>query len=103
MSECYHKACDSIRLPYTAQFADKDFYKIVVQALLNTVVEVSRSACLNTEHLTNFYQHFDKENTIIIDDDDNNATSSGSSKTSNGFVQESMLTLSQFIKLFMPF
>ena len=88
MVECYHKACDSVRGPYTASFADMDFYEHTVQTLLNTVLEMSKSQCLNTNDLNLFYSHLDEENQV--------ATSNGS------FLGGSLLSLTDFIRRFMP-
>jgi len=88
MVECYHKACDSVRGPYTASFADMDFYEHTVQTLLNTILEMSKSQCLNTNDLNLFYSHLDEENHV--------ATSNGS------FLGGSLLSLTDFIRKFMP-
>jgi len=87
MVECYHQACDSVRGPYTGSFADMDFYEHTVQTLLNTMLEMSKSQCLNTEHLNLFYSDLE-ENQV--------ATSNGS------FLGGSLLSLTDFIRRFMP-
>ena len=86
MAECYHQACDSVRSPYEASFADMDFYVHFVQTLLNTMLEVSKSQCLNTDHLTDFYE------------EDNN----GAMTSKGSFLSGSLLTLADFIRKFMP-
>jgi len=88
MVECYHQACDSVRGPYTGSFADMDFYEHTVQTLLNTMLEMSKSQCLNTNDLSQFYSELDENNQV--------ATSNGS------FLGGSLLSLTDFIKRFMP-
>ena len=88
MIECYHHACDSVRGPYTGSFADMDFYENTVQTLLNTMLEMSKSQCLNTNDLSQFYSELDENNQV--------ATSNGS------FLGGSLLSLTDFIKRFMP-
>ena len=88
MVECYHQACDSVRGPYTGSFADMDFYEHTVQALLNTMVEMSKSQCLNTNYLNLFYSELEENNQV--------ATSNGS------FLGGSLLSLTDFIRRFMP-
>ena len=90
MIECYHKACDSVRAPYNANFADMGFYQHVVQTLLSSVIELSKSTCLNTDDLAGFYSL----------NEVNEASSASSSKTS--FYGESLMTLTQFLRRFMP-
>ena len=64
MTLCYHQPCDSIRKPYDADFANLEFYKHLVQTLLNSVLELSKASCLRAEHLNRFYDRLDeKENT----------------------------------------
>ena len=89
MVECYHQACDSVRSPYKADFADMDFYQHIVQSLLSTIIELSKSQCLRSEDLTSFYQEEDQSNNV-------SAASSGS------FLGGSLLSLTEFIRRFMP-
>ena len=43
MASCYHRPCDSVRAPYDGSFVtDFEFFRQTVQALLNTVLELSR-------------------------------------------------------------
>ena len=88
MAECYHQACDSVRGPYTASFADMDFYKRIVQTLLNTMLEMSKSQCLNTDNLGSFYSE-NSANEIP-------ASSKGTD------LSGSLLTLTEFLRKYMP-
>ena len=89
MVECYHQACDSVRGPYADNaYSDMDFYEHTVQALLNTMVEMSKSQCLNTNYLNLFYSKLEENNQV--------ATSNGS------FLGGSLLSLTDFIRRFMP-
>ena len=89
MVECYHQACDSVRSPYTGSFADMGFYKHTVQTLLNTMLEMSKSQCLNTNHLDGFYE-IQETNWNEI------ATSAGSDLTGP------LLSLTEFLRRYMP-
>ena len=86
MQECYHSACDSVKSPYGAEFANMEFYTQIVQALLNTVIEMSKSQCLRSEDLLGFYSEVDE----------NTSTSKGS------FLGGSLLSLTDFIRQYMP-
>ena len=86
MVECYHQACDSVRSPYDASFADLDFYLQTVQTLLNTMLEMSKSQCMNTNDLKIFYE-----------ENGNEVAASGGT-----FLGGSLLTLAEFIKRYMP-
>jgi hypothetical protein len=86
MAECYHSACDSVRRPYTAKFADMPFYKHIVQTLLNTMIEMSKSQCLRNEDLTGFYRNADDQNEV----------------NSAQFLGGSLLSLTQFLRRYMP-
>merc|ERR1711894_668780 len=55
MIECYHNACDSVRGPYDANFANMEFYQQIVQTLLNSIIELSKSQCLRSEDLSGFF------------------------------------------------
>ena len=63
MAECYHSACDSVRGPYDASFANMDFYMKTVQTILNAVLELSKSRCLRTDDLQQFYKE-ESENKV---------------------------------------
>ena len=86
MAECYHSACDSVRGPYDASFANMDFYQKTVQTILNSVVEMSKSRCLRTEHLQQFYA-----------EEDNKAASSAGS-----YLGGTLMSLTEFIRRYMP-
>ena len=89
MVECYHSACDSVRGPYTGSFADMKFYKHTVQTLLNTMLEMSKSQCLNTDHLDGFY--------------DNQETNSNQITAPTGSdLTGSLLSLTEFLRRYMP-
>ena len=113
MTLCYHQPCDSIRKPYDADFANLEFYKHLVQTLLNSVLELSKASCLRAEHLNRFYDRLDeKENTnekidnsIQFSNSILESSSDGSLSSSSGSVlSNSLLTLSQFMKrLVLPF
>ncbi len=93
--ECYHKACDSVRGPYNANFADMTFYQHIVQTLLNSVIELSKSVCLRTEDLSGFYSL----NEVATSEEDSEASSATANKN---IYTESLLTLTQFLRRFMP-
>ena len=86
MAECYHSACDSVRGPYDASFANMDFYQKTVQTILNSVVEMSKSRCLRTEHLQQFY----------AEEDNKVASSAGS------YLGGTLMSLTEFIRRYMP-
>ena len=90
MIDCYHKACDSVRSPYDGKFANMDFYQQIVQTLLNSVLEMSKSQCLRTEDLTGFYSEIEEQN---------NETSSASK---GQFFGNSLISLTEFIRRYMP-
>ena len=56
MISCYHQPCDSIRPPHRAEFANFDFYAHALQALLHTVIELSKSSCFST--LQNLHKYY---------------------------------------------
>ena len=61
MASCYHRPCDSVRAPYDASFViDFEFFRHTVQALLNTVLELSRANCLRAENLDDFNEKVDE-------------------------------------------
>ena len=65
-----------------------DFYQHTVQALLNSMLEMSQAQCLNTEDLNLFYSVEEEQNQI--------ANSRGT------FLGGSLLSLTDFIKKYMP-
>ena len=91
MAECYHSACDSVRGPYDASFANMDFYKKTVQTILNAVLELSKSRCLRTDDLQQFYMEEENENKVAT---------SGSSGSS--YLQGTLMSLTEFIRRYMP-
>ena len=93
MIECYHNACDSVRGPYDANFANMEFYQQIVQTLLNSIIELSKSQCLRSEDLSGFYSELDQISS---------SSSTGSSATKNGFFGSSLLSLTEFIRQYMP-
>ena len=90
MIECYHNACDSVRGPYDANFANMEFYQQIVQTLLNSIIELSKSQCLRSEDLSGFYSELDQ------------ISSSSTASTKNGFFGSSLLSLTEFIRQYMP-
>ena len=68
-----------------------DFYKKTVQTILNAVLELSKSRCLRTDDLQQFYMEEENENKVAT---------SGSSGSS--YLQGTLMSLTEFIRRYMP-
>ena len=83
-------SCQALSVPDTVTLANMDFYMKTVQTILNAVLELSKSRCLRTDDLQQFYK----------EESENKVATSGSAGSS--YLRGTLMSLTEFIRRYMP-